>query len=143
MNPLVNTDFLRSLLPTSTMLDMGRFGKKGEKMESTTTKILRVKEDASSFIKQLEVTQREDRILQMIVIFNIPNPNDIENEPSNRNKSDLFQIHKANYYRLLFKDPLSIKSVLNFVEQTHEFTGNAKFEAREIRTKLFANSAKL
>lgn len=143
MNPSINTNLIRSLLPTSTILDMGKIGKTKEKMESTTIKVLRVQENASSFIKQLEVMERGDKILQLVVVFNKQNPNDIDMEPANRDKSNLFLIHKANYYRLHFKDPVTIQSVLKFVEQTHQFSGNAKFEAHEIKTKLFANSAKL
>lgn len=143
MNPSINTNLVRSLLPTSTALDIGKIGKTKEKMESTTFKILRVQEEASSFIKHVEVMERGDKILQVVLVFNKENPNDINLVPSNKKKSDLFQTHKANYHRLTFKNPVNINQVLNLVEQTHQFSGNAKFEAHEIRKKLFANSAKL
>ncbi len=143
MNPSINTNLLSSLLPTSTALDMGKTSKAKEKMESTTFKILRVQEEASSFIKHVEVMIRGDKVLQAVLVFNKENPNDINLVPSNKNKSDLFHTHKANYHRLTFKNPVNIKQVLNLVEQTHQFSGNAKFEAHEIRKKLFADSAKL
>ena len=143
MNPSISTNLIRSLLPTSTALDMGKISKTKEKMESTTFKILRVQEEASSFIKHVEVMERGGKVLQVVLVFNKENPNDINLVPSNKSKSDLFHTHKANYHRLTFKNPVNIKEVLNLVEQTHQFTGNAKFEAYEIRKKLFVNSAKL
>lgn len=121
-----NPNFISSLLPGSNALDL--LPLQNNREGKTTIKTIENKVKPWAFIDSVEVSQKNGKIIQAIVVLNKQDPNDRPKKHSKTGKSNIFFMHKDNNTRerVLLTNPHAIQSALDSIGEGHKSKRMAK-----------------